>query len=303
MKPEEPDPEAPRLEKPGYNKLVPAVEQAARILFCLAKRTNSRLSLTEICREVEIHKSKGYSILNTLLEFGLVSKNRGTRTYSLGPGLLSLSRSVLDNMELKDLVLPYLEVLSHETGSSALLGLISGERLVIVAKCEASADIGITIRVGHRYPLSWGAHGKAIVSFLPDEQKRHVLEREGLWFYGKSAAPKADVPGVDEELKEIKRLGYALDLGQVQPGINAVSSPVFGSGQNPVGGVIVVGTFPAAQADSFGQRAAAAAGRISSFLGPTIEGVYGLKELGPAAPSNGLKAAQLSEKPRLRRKK
>ena len=53
----------PPQTKPEYSSLVPAVEQASRILMALAQNRSSKMTLTEICGVVGIHKSKGYSIL------------------------------------------------------------------------------------------------------------------------------------------------------------------------------------------------------------------------------------------------
>jgi hypothetical protein len=52
--------------EPKYITLVPAVEQASRILLCLAQDPSDDKKLTDICEDVGIHKSKAYSILNTL---------------------------------------------------------------------------------------------------------------------------------------------------------------------------------------------------------------------------------------------
>ena len=64
------------------------------------------MSLTEICGVVGIHKSKGYSILNTLQHFAFVQRSPYGKIYSLGPGLLFLSSKVLDNMDLREAVPP-----------------------------------------------------------------------------------------------------------------------------------------------------------------------------------------------------
>lgn len=276
---EDSKPKPDKTGKPGYNQLVPAVQQASKILFCLAKNAHSRLSLTEISQDVGIHKSKAYSILNTLMEPGLVVKSHGAKTYALGPALLYLSRSILDNMDLKEAASPYLHELAEATQSTALLGVISSRRLFIVAKYEASGDIGVTIRVGQRYPLTWGAHGKAIVAVLPAEERERVFAQGNLQFYGRNGMHGMDQKELQLELETCRELGYAKDLGGVQSGINAVSSPVFGSSSVPIGCLIVVGTFPAAEADPFGARAAETSRKISAFLGPTIESVYGLNEL------------------------
>jgi DNA-binding IclR family transcriptional regulator len=52
--------------KSEYTGHVPAVDQASRILLSLTKSPSAKVNLTDICKSVGIHKSKGYSILNTL---------------------------------------------------------------------------------------------------------------------------------------------------------------------------------------------------------------------------------------------
>jgi DNA-binding IclR family transcriptional regulator len=52
--------------------MVLAVEQASRLLYCLATTRSSHMSLIEICTQVGIHKSKAFSILYTLERFRLV---------------------------------------------------------------------------------------------------------------------------------------------------------------------------------------------------------------------------------------
>jgi len=268
-------PAPPIREKPAYSRVVPAVAQASRILFCLASPERPRQSLTEICREVGIHKSKGYSILNTLREFGLIVRSDSSKTYALGPGLLALSRSVLDHSDLRSGVAPFLEGLSSATTCTALLGLVSGDHLVVVAKHEPETGVAIAIRIGHRYPLTWGAHGKAIAAFLEDGQRLQVLSGEGLYFWGDPARGVANVSELESELKTCRRNGYATDLGQVQAGISAASAPIFGSGPRPIGALMAVGTFAPPDAAPVGPRVAETARELSALLGPTLQSLYG----------------------------
>jgi len=67
--------------KSAYKPSVPAVEQASRVLLCLGESPNFKMKLTEICKQVGIHKSKGHSILNTLKQFGFVEKDPQAKTY------------------------------------------------------------------------------------------------------------------------------------------------------------------------------------------------------------------------------
>ncbi len=52
------DGEKEEKTKSKYTGVVPAVDQASRILICLARNPSFKINLTEICNSVGIHKSK-----------------------------------------------------------------------------------------------------------------------------------------------------------------------------------------------------------------------------------------------------
>ena len=86
--------------------LVPAVDQASQILFCLANHDSTHMSLNDICNKVGIHKSKAYSILCTFQKHGIIQRNIDGKGYALGLSLISLSRKVLDNFNIPKLAEP-----------------------------------------------------------------------------------------------------------------------------------------------------------------------------------------------------
>ncbi|MBI5571174.1 MAG: IclR family transcriptional regulator [Desulfomonile tiedjei] len=257
----------PAQTKADYSSLVPAVEQASRILLALAEGQPSKTTLTDICNSVGIHKSKGYAILNTLQHFAFVQRSPDSKTYSLGPGLLFLASKVLDNLDVREVAAPLLRELSRETNSTAFLGLISENHVFVVAKDEGSRDIGVTIRLGHRFPLTWGAHGKAIVAFLPEAERKHLLGSAKLYFHGSSS--KFDRHRLDREIAECRRSGFAVDLGDMQIGIHGVASAVKGPSGKVIGALAVIGTFPQDLAPRYGAKVTKAAQGFSQMVGGT----------------------------------
>jgi DNA-binding IclR family transcriptional regulator len=249
--------------------LVPAVEQASRVLLSLAGARSSHMSLTEICAQVGIHKSKAFSILHTLQKFGLIQRNSDGKGYSLGPGLIPLSRRVLDNLSAPRLAEPILRELTRKTGSTAVLGLIADSNAVVVAKQESERDIGVTIRIGHRFPLTYGSHGKAIAAFLPRKELEKLLRGNKLYFHGDPA--RLDRARLRRELAQCRRDGFALDLGEMREGLNAVAAPVLGPGETPVAYIVVLGLFSVEAARQFGPSVAHAGKALSRQLGAEIE--------------------------------
>jgi DNA-binding IclR family transcriptional regulator len=257
-----------KKQKPHDRYVVPAVEQAARLLFCLADAETSHMSLTEICANTTIHKSQAFSILHTLQKFGLAQRNIDGKGYALGPGLIALSRKVLDDFNLPRLAEPILEELAKDARCTATLGLIVDKYLVVAAKYEDHRDIGVTVRIGRRWPISHGAEGKAIAAFLPEEKLNELLQEDELYFYGKPE--KLDRKRLWQELAECRRLGYALDLAEINQKFNAVAAPVLGFGGVPVGHINVIGIPFADEARRLGPLVAEGGKTLSRQLGARV---------------------------------
>ncbi len=253
-----------------YKPLVPAVEQSSRILLCLGESPDFKMRLTDICKQVGIHKSKGHSILNTLKQFGFVEKDPQLKTYSLGHALIFLSRHVLDNLYYPDIVAPFLDNLAHETNGTALFGLIYGDHLLVIGKREGNQNIGLSIRLGHRFHITLGAHGKAIAAFMPEADREKILAKKRIYFHGLDVS-RLNLGRLREELNQCRQLGYAQDVGEVTMGVNFISAPVFGVQEKMVGCIILIGTFAENLIEKYGPKTSEIARRISYKLGADIK--------------------------------
>jgi len=255
--------------KSVYKPLVPAVEQASQVLLCLGESPNFKMKLTDICKQVGIHKSKGHSILNTLKQFGFVEKDPEAKSYSLGPALIFLSRHVLDNLHYPEIVAPFLENLAKETNGTALFGLINDEHIFIVAKYEGNQNVWFA-RLGHRFHITLGAHGKAIVAFMPEAEREKILTKKRVYFHGFDIS-RLNMKRLKEELHKCRQLGYAQDVGEVTTGVNFISAPVFGVQEKIIGCILLIGTFPESLIEKYGPKTADVAERISYRLGAKVK--------------------------------
>lgn len=250
--------------------VVPAVEQALRILFRMAEAESTHMNLTEICQKLGVHKSTAFCILNSLRKFGLVQTSGKRKGYTLGPGLIGLSRRFLDTLSAPKLAEPLLAELATKAGATAALGLIADKNVFVAAKHEGGREIGITMRVGHRFPLTYGCHGKAIAAFLSEKELDALLQDEELYFHGDPS--KFDRDKLNRELIRCRREWFAEDLEEVVPGLNVVASPVLGPNGRPVGYMAALGLASAETARKCGPLVAEAGKTLSRRLGAEIEG-------------------------------
>lgn len=248
--------------------MVPAIKQAARVLFCLAEAEASHMSLTEICAKLGLHSGRAFSILHSLQKFGLIQRNIGGKGYSLGPSLLTLSRKVLDNFNAPRLAEPILEHLAKKADSTAILGIIVDDQTMVIAKHEGGKEVGLTVRIGRHFPITHGAEGKAIAAFLPEQELEGIFQNKDLFFHGNPE--DLDRKRLEIEFDECRRLGYALDLGEMNPKFNAVSAPVLGPNGTPIGHISVIGILSANWAQELGPQVADAGRELSRQLGAVM---------------------------------
>jgi DNA-binding IclR family transcriptional regulator len=258
----------PKTSKSPDKYVVPAVEQALRVLFRMAQAESAHMSLTEICEEVGMHKSTAFGVLHTLRKFGLVQTSGRGQGYTLGPGLIVLSRRFLDTLSAPKLAEPILAGIALKAGATAALGLIADKNVFVAAKHEGGRVLGITLRVGHRFPLTYGCHGKAIAAFLGEKELQDLLQDEELYFHGDPS--KFDRGRLNQEIIKCRRDWFAADLEEMVPGLNVVASPVLGPNGQPIGYVAMLGLSSAEAALECGPLVAEAGKALSRQLGAKV---------------------------------
>ncbi len=256
----------------GYKPIVPAVDQALKLLLYLAENVETKLTLTEICERLGIHKSKGYTLLNTLKQYNLIQKDERTKTYCLGLGIVHLARNVLGNMDVRDLAAPYLKKIALKSEGTAHLQLVSEEDVYVVSAFAGNPDIAFTLRKGYRYPVPHGVHGKAIAAFMPEAACEEIISRQDVSFYG--TGKPVDRDRLRAELPLIRKNGYAVDQGVTNPGITAICSPVFDKTGGITAVILLFGIFPDEKIDTFGKEVRDSAAEISAALGADIARCY-----------------------------
>jgi DNA-binding IclR family transcriptional regulator len=248
--------------------LVPAVEQAFRVLFRIAESESVHMNLTEICEQTQLHKSTAFCLLHTLQKYGIVQTEGRGKGFTLGPGLIGLSRRFLDSLSTPKIAEPILADLAGKAGATAAFGLIAENNVFVAAKHEGANPIGITMRVGHRFPLTYGCHGKAIAAFLPADELNKLLDEPNLYFHGDPE--RLDKARLIEELSECRKRWFAVDMDETTPGLKVVAAPVIGPNNRPIGYVAVLGLPPAESVLRCGLLVAEAGKAMSRQLGAKI---------------------------------
>ncbi len=203
--------------------VVQAVDRSLAILEAMA-RDGGPMALGEISAEVELTRSTVHRLLSTLISRGFARQDLFTGRYSLGLKALEVGTSILASLDIRSIARPYLRGLAQDCGETANLAVLEGLDVVYIDQVEAESIIKMRARLGSRGPAHCTGSGKVLLAALPDEELERVLRGKVLKRY--TTRTIADPGRLRQELSRVRKEGYALDFGEMEPAVRCAAAPV-----------------------------------------------------------------------------
>lgn len=201
-----------------------SVERAIAILQAFS-HTQPERGVSELSRELGVHKSTVYRLLATLERHGLVARNPETERYRLGLELLVLAAQVVEHMDLREIARPHLRALSERCQETVNLAILHEDQVMDIEQfappVRSVKNIGW---VGRRMPAHCTAAGKVLLAHLPPEKLERFL-RSRL----ERLTPRTitDPDRLREELVRVRERGYAIAEEELEDGLNALAAPIY----------------------------------------------------------------------------
>ena len=140
------------------------LSRGIRILEVLAD-AREPLTIDDIARRLDVHRSVAYRLLRTLEDHGLVARD-GNGRIALGARMAALAAGVAHDLQAE--ALPELTDVANELGMTCFLSVLDHAECVTLASVEPRhAVASVAQRPGTRHPVTRGAPGKAILSLVP----------------------------------------------------------------------------------------------------------------------------------------
>lgn len=215
---------------------IQSLERAIKILEYLRKGPTS---LSELHRELGLHKSTIFGLLQTLAKHNYVHQERKTGHYSLGYRVLALSSAFLENCDIRQAAAPYLKQLVKEHGETVHLVIMDNGQVVYVDKIDSPQSIRMVSRIGSRLPAHCTGVGKAILAFLPEEKVKQIIEKHKMPRF--TANTITTWEELKAELERIRERGVSFDREEIEEGLCCVAAPILGYGNYPLGAFSVSG--------------------------------------------------------------
>lgn len=201
-------------------RAVPAVTRAIAILRLLG-RTKAPMGVKAISQALDLVPSTSLHILRVLVAEELV-KVDAAKQYSLGVGMLSLARAVLEGNDFPTLVQPSLDDLSKRYSVTAIgVELPNLEHMVVVALSRTQAPVRLHVDIGSRFPALISATGRCVAAFS-NQPEAEIDKRFRALRWHNAPAHAA----WRKEVETVRRQGFSIDRGNYIAGVTIVAVPV-----------------------------------------------------------------------------
>lgn len=189
-----------------------SVERAMSILSAFSTQ-KPIMSLAEIAEETGLHKSTILRLTNSMGIYGFIQRDDDGR-FSVGPSVWRLGLIFRRDFTKREHVAPSLKILAEATGETASFYVRAGSERVCLYRENSPNLLRFHVEEGMRLRLSTGASGLVL---------RH--------FSGEDVG----------DLGQFNKNGTATSVGQTNPNISSISTPVFNSSGELMGALTVSG--------------------------------------------------------------
>ena len=218
-----------------------SLDKSLQIVELLSKHPRG-LSLSELTAKSGFPKSTIHHILSTFLPHEYIAQDPETKKYSLGFKFLNISKSILDSIDIRKIAHDHLLELHEKCGETVHLAILRNGKVVYIDKIDKTDNPGglsLATYVGFYTDPHAAAGGKVILSELPMKKIMEIYQRASLKKYGKNTITRLDK--LLNELKQIRKDGYAIDDEEYYEGVRCVAAPIKAGGQ-VMGSVSITGS-------------------------------------------------------------
>jgi DNA-binding IclR family transcriptional regulator len=218
------------------------------------------LTVVELNKRVELSRPTLYRLLNTLELKGFVVASGDPQRFRLGPSVARLAHSWTTSLKLSDVAEPAMRRVWNATEETVALFVPEGLMRLCVAEIPSPHALSFKRGLGYRERLVVGASGRSILA--------HIEDRVDVAAYAEGI--DIDIDKYREELRKIRRRGYAVSRDELIQGAVAIAAPVFDGSEQVVGSLAVFGPsvrLPDTRVQEFGRILVREIGDISASLG------------------------------------
>lgn len=240
---------------------IQSIEVGGQLLRALVHHGRP-MALKDLAREADMSAAKAHPYMVSFGRLGLIEQDRSNGHYQLGPLALQLGLISLQQTNPVQVASPLAAQLAQEIGLTVAIVVWGDRGATIVQIAESPSPVHVNMRHGTVFSLTGTASGKLFGAYRDAGEVERLLEEERQRA-ARQARMKADPAGTPQagrdrsgmplepalppwrefqaQLAEVRQRGLSRAQGEVIPGVNAMSAPVFNHAQELVLALTAIG--------------------------------------------------------------
>ncbi|MCC6889899.1 MAG: IclR family transcriptional regulator [Hyphomicrobiales bacterium] len=195
-----------------------------RILHAFT-RESPELSVSELSAQLGLHKSDVSRLVSSLSAWRMLEKDPFTRRVRIAEGAYRLGSLYLQDNDVGRIAKRHMADLVAQTGHSAHVMVLDGDRLVVVATVESPSALRVIMRLGEHRELHSTAAGKLFLAHSDDLLAQAAAHGLKAFTPDTLSTPTR----LKATLRKIRAENLAWNRGENSVGAGAVAAPILDS--------------------------------------------------------------------------
>ena len=197
---------------------VTALARGLDVLSCF-RSSDRMLGNQDIAKRCGLPKSTISRLTYTLTRLGYLHYSEEVGKYRLGMATLALGSAMLARLDVRQIARPLMQELADFSDCMVSLGTRDRLSMIYLATCRSKSALTLSLDVGSRIPLATTAMGRAYLELVEESERNDLMER--MRELDEAAWPGIRA-GIENSLKQYRKLGCCCSFGEWQKDVNAI---------------------------------------------------------------------------------
>lgn len=205
-------------------KRIQSIERAHAILSQFINEKKS-LGISDFAKLLALPKTTVQGIVQTLCHLGYLEKDHETGKYRLGPYVFQLGMKYATNLDLVSIARVWAERLCSQFKQPVNIGMLVGDKVVIVLRVEPENRFMSYPQVGSVIPTHTTCIGKLLCAYMEAKRLHEILKD----YTFQMLTPNSLTTKEDflNEIQKVRQAGISFDNQESVMGLAGIGGPIF----------------------------------------------------------------------------
>ncbi|MDF8357646.1 IclR family transcriptional regulator [Ensifer adhaerens] len=200
-----------------------SIGRAISLLSIVAEHGEQGARLSTVAEQSGLHVATARRILQALVSDGFLAFNMQTKLYLVGPAIFSFAVKGNPWFARREIFMPVLDRIAEQTRDTVLFSIRTGAEAVCLARREGQFPIRVmSLEAGSRRPLGAGSGSLAILAFLPEDERRWLIQQNAPHYTAFNLA----ATDVEAMVAEVRSAGFAFNPAKIIEDVYGVAVPI-----------------------------------------------------------------------------